>query len=336
MKFSMEKVTKMKTKVYSVDRWNPEPDIISEAGEAIRDGALVAFPTETVYGLGANGLDDKAVRKIFAAKGRPVDNPLILHFASPEDVEQVAYVDERAKLLMDIFWPGPLTLVLPVKSIVPPSVTAGLGTVAVRMPSHPVAMAFIKAAGVPIAAPSANKSGRPSPTEASSVLADLGDAVDIILDGGATDVGLESTVIDVTDKVVVLLRAGGMPVERIEEVVGRVVLLPGEEKKKRSPGTRYRHYAPLIPLYLWKDDCDWLRTEVAGKRIGYIGMKEPLHPVEEKILFKTPEYYAHGLFSAFRVLEGRNIDIIIAEWPEEAGIGLALRDRLSRAAGLGK
>ena len=227
----------MKTKVYKVECWNPEPHIIAEAAYAIRSGKLVAFPTETVYGLGANGLDDGAVRKIFAAKGRPGDNPLILHFASPEDVEQVAYVNERAKLLMDSFWPGPLTLVLPAKSVVPNSVTAGLGTVAVRMPSHPVAMALIKAAGVPIAAPSANRSGRPSPTEAASVLADIGDDVDIILDGGATDVGLESTVIDVTGPSVVLLRAGGMPVERLEEVIEEVKLVPDEAKKKRSPGT---------------------------------------------------------------------------------------------------
>ena len=169
----MERVTTLKTLVYKVERWNPEPNIIDEAAQAIRSGKLVAFPTETVYGLGANGLDDVAVRSIFAAKGRPADNPLILHFASPDAVDNVAYVNERARLLMDVFWPGPLTLVLPVKPIVPHSVTAGLETVAVRMPSHPVAMALIKAAGVPIAAPSANKSGRPSPTEAASVLSDI-------------------------------------------------------------------------------------------------------------------------------------------------------------------
>jgi|JTFO01.1.fsa_nt_gb L-threonylcarbamoyladenylate synthase len=329
----MERVTTLKTLVYKVERWNPEPNIIDEAAQAIRSGKLVAFPTETVYGLGANGLDDVAVRSIFAAKGRPADNPLILHFASPDAVDNVAYVNERARLLMDVFWPGPLTLVLPVKPIVPHSVTAGLETVAVRMPSHPVAMALIKAAGVPIAAPSANKSGRPSPTEAASVLSDIGDGVDIILDGGATDVGLESTVIDVTGPSVVLLRAGGMPVERIEEVVGDVVLVPGEAKKKRSPGTRYRHYAPLVPLLLWKDDSIWQSKDVSGKKIGYIGIKEPPVTVPEKIIFKSPEYYAHGLFAAFRTLEKKDIDIIVAEWPERVGIGLALRDRLCRAAG---
>jgi L-threonylcarbamoyladenylate synthase len=326
-------VTALKTKVYKVERWNPEPHIIAEAAYAIRSGKLVAFPTETVYGLGANGLDDGAVRKIFAAKGRPGDNPLILHFASPEDVEQVAYVNERAKLLMDSFWPGPLTLVLPAKSVVPNSVTAGLGTVAVRMPSHPVAMALIKAAGVPIAAPSANRSGRPSPTEAASVLADIGDDVDIILDGGATDVGLESTVIDVTGPSVVLLRAGGMPVERLEEVIEEVKLVPDEAKKKRSPGTRYRHYAPLIPLLLWENGVLRHSPFVMGKRVGYIGINEPPFPVEEKILFKTPENYAQGLFLAFRTFEKKGVEVIVAEWPNSKGIGLALRDRLSRAAG---
>jgi len=326
-------------RIITVDPWNPDPGIMKEAGALIRHGKLVAFPTETVYGLGANGMDPLAASKIFAAKGRPSDNPLILHFSSPEGPEQVAEVSQRARRLMDLFWPGPLTLVLPSRGTVPEQVTAGLSTVAVRMPSHPVAIALIDAAGVPVAAPSANSSGRPSPTEAESVASDLGNGVDLILDGGATFVGVESTVIDLTGERMVLLRPGGCPVEEIEERGGEEVLRTGGDGR-RSPGTRYRHYAPSIPLLLDRREGVRQRALQFGTRIAWLGMEGPERvfregEIEKKltICFDSPENYARGLFHALRMLEVSGAHAIVAQWPPcEAGISLALRDRLERAS----
>ena len=322
-----------------VDPWNPDPRIVKEAAMLLRGGGLVAFPTETVYGLGANGMDPSAAARIFRAKGRPVDNPLILHFAAPEDVDSVAMVTPRAKRLMELFWPGPLTLVLPSRGTVPSEVTAGLDTVAVRMPSHPVALALIAMAGIPVAAPSANSSGRPSPTDADSVAQDLGCAVDLVLDGGRTWVGVESTVLDVAGEAMVLLRPGGASVEEIEEQTGEKVSLSGGDARK-SPGTRYRHYAPRIPLLL--DDGKRIRERAAahGERIAWVGMDGPFGVFPEGeiepslcILFETPENYARGLFHALRTFEAEGADVIVAQWPPTAeGISLALRDRLYRAS----
>ncbi|HOM97712.1 MAG TPA: L-threonylcarbamoyladenylate synthase, partial [Acetomicrobium sp.] len=210
--------------VHKVDKWNPDVEVIKLAAEKIRERGLVAFPTETVYGLGANALDEEAVRKIFLAKGRPQDNPLIVHVASLEAAQRIAYCSQRALNLMKAFWPGPLTLVMKSKEIVPKITSGGLDTVAIRMPSHPVALALIEKSGIPIAAPSANTSGRPSPTNAEAVYDDLGDKIDVILDSGPTDVGVESTVIDVTGERVVLLRPGGLPVEALESFGERVIL----------------------------------------------------------------------------------------------------------------
>lgn len=324
----------------SVDPWNPQPFVIEEAARLIRDGRLVAFPTETVYGLGANGLDPAAVARIFAAKGRPLDNPLILHFSSPRDAERVAVVSGRAKALMEYFWPGPLTLVLPSLGTVPAEVTAGLNTVAVRMPSHPVALALIAAAGVPVAAPSANSSGRPSPTDGAAVAEDLGDAVDLILDGGPASVGVESTVLDVTGGEMILLRPGGCPVEEIESATGERVVRGGGEAG-RSPGTRHRHYAPSIPLVLHDREGARERALAAGGRIAWLGMEGPeilFAPGEAdselSLIFSSPENYARGLFHALRMMESSGAAVIAAQMPRsEAGIGLALRDRLERASG---
>lgn len=315
-----------------VDRWNPETEIIARAAQALREGRLVAFPTETVYGLGADGLDEEAVRAIYRAKGRPSDNPLILHLADVAGAEKVAFVDDRARRLMDLFWPGPLTLVLPARCGVVPAVTrGGLETVALRMPSHPVALALIEAAGLPVAAPSANRSGRPSPTEAGAVEEDLGEAVAIILDGGSTDVGVESTVVDATGPSLLLLRPGALPLERIEEVEG-FVDLPRKGEGRRSPGTRYRHYAPDRPLLLWDETLQWESLQGA---VGYIGIEAPPRPVAVEVRFRTVEDYARGLFSALRHLERSGVDLIVAQWPRGGGLGLALRDRLLRASGRG-
>lgn len=327
----------METRIYQIDRYDPDTEKLQIAAKAIRDGELVAFPTETVYGLGANALDPEAVRRIFTAKGRPSDNPLIAHVASVKEVDRIAVLNELAKLLVERFWPGPLTLVLPAKSVVPSEITAGLPTVAVRMPANRVARDLITLSGVPIAGPSANRSGRPSPTNAASVYEDLGDSVSIILDTGPTEVGVESTVVDVTGDSVVILRPGGLPVEEIEKVAGIVKYPEGEKISRRSPGTRYRHYAPLIPLVLLRHDSDIndLLGSYENSRIGYIGIKEPCFEVGEKILFSDVASYAQGLFTSMRFLEKTGIEIIIAEFPDASGLGLALRDRLRRAAGEG-
>ena len=326
-----------KAVVYKLDRWNPDEKIINLAAKELRKGHLVAFPTETVYGLGANALDEEAVRRIFLAKGRPQDNPLIVHVAAIETAREIAYCDERALRLMDAFWPGPLTLVMRAKDVVPKVTRGGLDTVAVRMPSHPVSLALIEASGVPIAAPSANTSGRPSPTDADTVYEDLGDRIEVILDCGPTDVGVESTVIDITEEKAVLLRPGGLPIEALTDF-GETVLLPenlSREReinlKKRSPGTRYRHYAPRCKVLLWKAEEDW--PKIRGERVGYMGIRRP--PVDlgdDAIFFDSLENYARGLFMGLRYLEKRGVEAIIADYPEKRGVGLAIRDRLYRAS----
>lgn len=248
----------------------------------------MAFPTETVYGLGANALDPKAVRGIFAAKGRPADNPLIVHVHAFGSAAKLGRVDERSLKLMGLFWPGPLTLVIAAAPGVPSEVTGGLETVAVRMPDHTVALALIRESGVPIAAPSANTSGRPSPTTAGEVLEDLDGRLDIILDAGSTDVGVESTVLDVTGETPVLLRPGGVSVENICKAVGYVVSSPCGQKAMRSPGTRYRHYAPSIPVILLDPKGSWQnepRLGSAGLRIAYMGISPAPVPVFIQVRF---------------------------------------------------
>lgn len=244
-----------RTELLRVEPARPDQAVLQRAGEVLRQGGLVAFPTETVYGLGADALNPLAVRRIFAAKGRPADNPLIVHVAEREMLQGlVSGLPGVGRALMDRFWPGPLTLVLPKGERVPEEVTAGLPSVGIRMPDHDVALGLIAAAGVPVAAPSANRSGRPSPTTAAHVWEDLQGRVEVILDGGPTGVGVESTVVDVTGPVPVLLRPGGLPVEEIERVVGRVAIDPALRGQKvdrpRAPGMKYRHYAPRAPLTL--------------------------------------------------------------------------------------
>lgn len=322
-------------KCLKVDPRHPDAESIAEAGDLLRRGGLVAFPTETVYGLGADALDPRAVRRIFEAKGRPGDNPLILHVPRWEDAEGVARVDPRAAFLFRKFSPGPLTLVLPALPSVPREVTAGLDTVAVRIPNHAVALALLREAGCPVAAPSANSSGRPSPTTAEAVLEDLGDRVDLVLDGGPAAVGLESTVVDATGEHLVLLRPGGLSLEDLEALGGPVCLPDHEVVLRRSPGTRHRHYAPRIPVVLWdpgeggragSEELDPVR------RWGYVGMAPPPFPCDMERRFPDLAAYAAGLFAALRSLERGAAEAILAEWPEGVGVGRALRDRLLRAS----
>lgn len=326
-----------------VDPLAPDPDAIREAAEAIRRGELVAFPTETVYGLGSDALDPAAVARIFAAKGRPADNPLIVHIARADDLPAlVLRVPPEAHLLAATFWPGPLTLVLPRRAHVPDITTGGLDTVAVRVPEHPVALALIEACGRPLAGPSANRSGRPSPTRAEDVIADLGERVAVVLDAGPCSVGLESTVLDLSSNQPVLLRPGGVSREAIEAVVGPVRLAAGGKEGARSPGTRYRHYAPRARLLLappGEAEREARRLaaseKVAGGRVGVIAraaLSGASGDLEARILPGPVEAYARGLFAALRDLDAAGCTVIVAESVPDEGIGLAVMDRLRRAA----
>ena len=305
-------------------------ETVARGAEIIKKGGLVAFPTETVYGLGANALDSEAVRRIYETKGRPSDNPLILHVSSIEMTEELVEINWRARMLMERFWPGPLSIVLPAKDVIPSRTRGGLPTAAVRMPDAPVALALIKLSNLPIAAPSANISGRPSPTDAETVRRDVGDKIPLVIDGGETRFGVESTVIDMTGEHAVLLRPGGLAKEEIEAELGEEVLLPQDQKIiKRSPGTRYRHYAPEIPLIL-AAPCE---IPQAAQNWAWMGVSEPCCTPMKKIKFRDNAEYARELFRAMRALEKSGVSVIYAEIPEERGIGLALKDRLVRAAG---
>jgi L-threonylcarbamoyladenylate synthase len=310
----------------------PTEDNISKAAEIIKRGGLVAFPTETVYGLGANALDERAVRKIFEAKGRPGDNPLILHISCADEATLYADVTPEARALMERFWPGPLTLVLRAADIVPLAARGGLDTVALRAPANQAALALIKKTKLPLAGPSANKSGRPSPTRAADVLNDVGDSVDMILDGGETSIGVESTVVDATEPRLAILRPGAVTPEMLAafapvETAGT----RSPEKARRSPGTRYRHYAPSVELRLWEDGSRGVFGDAGAW--CYMGMRTPPEGAMRAIIFATPEEYARGLFSAMRELERCGAERIIADFPDAPGLGEAIRNRLSRAAG---
>lgn len=305
-------------------------ELAKMGAQIIKNGGLVAFPTETVYGLGADALNADAVASVYEAKGRPSDNPLILHVSSVEMAENAVEMNERARLLIEAFWPGPLSLVLPAKDIVPLRTRGGLSTAAVRMPDAAPALALIEMSGLPIAAPSANISGRPSPTDARTVRSDMGDRVPLVIDGGDTRFGVESTVVDMTGEHAVLLRPGGVSKEDLEKVLKDEVLLPQDQLIiKRSPGTRYRHYAPSLPLLLCAPD----EVPEETRRWAWMGITEPKGTPCAAALFKNNAEYAKELFRALRMLEKSGAEVIYAELPDEAGIGRALKDRLLRAAG---
>jgi L-threonylcarbamoyladenylate synthase len=308
----------------------PTREAIDRAADILKNGGIVAFPTETVYGLGANALDESAVKKIFAAKGRPGDNPLILHVSNIKEASNYGDITPQAELLMQHFWPGPLTIILYSLDTVPLVTRGLLETVALRVPMNYAAQDLIRGSGLPIAAPSANKSGRPSPTTAEAVIRDLGESVDMVIDSGETAIGLESTVIDATEERIAILRPGGVTREMLERIVD-VAPESAPSLAHRSPGTRYRHYAPSIPLILWEAE----ESDVFGRVTGrwcYMGLRTPPEGYVKKIVFGSMNEYAHNLFGSLRELESCGANIIIADLPGNNGLGEAIRNRLSRAA----
>ena len=315
-------------------RGGHDPAAIDEAAALLRAGQLVAFPTETVYGLGADAFNKDAVAGIFAAKGRPADNPLIVHVADMAAARAVVgEFPPLAEVVAAALWPGSLTIVLPRGPRVPDIVTAGGDTVGVRVPAHPVALQLLKVFGGAIAAPSANRSGRPSPTLASHVLADLAGRVAMILDGGATEVGLESTVVDMTRDVPLVLRRGGVTLERLRELLGRVDCLEGQDTSAvaRSPGLRHRHYAPRARVVLVGEGEGEAAVRGMSGRVGLIS-REAAEGELVRVLPGSAEGFAHGLFAALRELDLLGLDRIVVEGIDEAGLGAAIMDRLRRAA----
>jgi L-threonylcarbamoyladenylate synthase len=313
-----------------------ERDAILRAAEIIRKGGLVAFPTETVYGLGADAFNPIAVARIFEVKRRPYFDPLIVHVSDPADLKKlVIKIPSDAKKLMERFWPGPLTVVLLKKEEVPDIVNAGLPTVAVRMPRHPMALSLIGRAGSPIVGPSANPFGYLSPTTAEHVRDQLGDQIDFILDGGPCEIGVESTIISFSGTKPKLLRPGGIPLEEIESIIGQVEIHPRVEDKPLAPGMLPRHYAPRTPILLdWENkNFDFNRD----KKIGLLVFQEPrwafkFHHIE--VLSKKGDFReaAANLFAAIRRLDELNLDLILAETIPEVGLGRAIMDRLRRAS----
>lgn len=344
------------TKVWRAKPNEPaESASLSEAAATLREGGTVAFPTETVYGLGADARNTEAVKRIFAAKGRPSDNPLIVHIASIRDAgELVLPYPELAARLMERFWPGPLTIVLPVKdNKLSPLVTAGLPTVGLRMPDHPVALALIEQAGCPVAAPSANRSGRPSPTLAGHVAEDLDGAIDGIVDGGATGVGLESTVIELEgERLIRILRPGGITAEALREAAPQAEVeaassIEEEAAAPRSPGMKYTHYAPQGELTLVMGEpaqvTEYIMAEVRqaqgrGETAGVLAFEERLSLYHADMVLSLGgedqlEEAAHRLYAALREFDGASVQRIWAECSSRQGIGDALMNRMAKAAG---
>ena len=327
---------------------------LEEAARILREGGLVAFPTETVYGLGANALDEEAAKKIYAAKGRPSDNPLIAHISSPEELKPLAAeVPDMAKKLMDCYWPGPMTLVFKKTDLVPYGTTGGLDTVAVRMPSDPVAKTLIRLAGVPIAAPSANSSGRPSPTTADHVWQDMEGKIDMIVDGGPVGIGLESTIIDVTGPVAMILRPGAITIEMVRETLGEAEMDPAilgpmkEGEHPKAPGMKYRHYAPKAPLTLVEGEMDQVVKTInrlarealkEGKKVGIICTDEtrtcyPAGMIQSIGIRAKDETVAHNLYAVLREFDDLGADVIYSESFPGDQIGQAIMNRLTKAAG---
>jgi L-threonylcarbamoyladenylate synthase len=340
-----------RTDIIKINEKRPNQIIISKASKLICSGEIIAFPTETVYGLGANALDPSAVLKIFEIKGRPSDNPLIIHIADMKTLRNlVSQIPLKANQIIKKFWPGPVTLVLKKSKIVPKITTGGLNTVAVRMPRNNVALALIRKSGLPIAAPSANISGRPSPTTAIHVKDDLDGKIKLILDGGSTKIGIESTVIDMTRSTPVILRPGGISKESIENEIGKVLFhnsLIGIERKKikayRSPGMKYRHYSPKAHVILVEGSENAAKSkiiqlteklEAEGKKVSIMTTSKTLKVNSETIQYmgRSLEIIARNLFANLRQADKNNMDVIIVQGIQYNKTGFAIMNRLKKAA----
>lgn len=324
----------------------PDFEALMKSAKALADGALVGIPTETVYGLGANAFIPEAVKEIFEVKGRPQDNPLIVHIDNLDMLSSVvSEIPEKAIPVMEKFWPGPLTLIMKKNSNLPAEVTAGLDTVAVRMPSHKVARFFITLAGVPVVAPSANLSGRPSPTRCEHVKEDFDGKIPYIIDGGMSDIGLESTVLDLTSEIPTILRPGGVSYEQLTEVLGYVEYDEGLIKntvKPKSPGMKYKHYAPKADMYIYEGEGaeekikeELLRLKDEGKKTGVIAMSDTPYSSSHIIrLSNEPDTYAAGMFDALRQFDALDVDVILAEtFKETDGLKAAIKNRIYKSAG---
>ena len=353
----------MKTIIAKIDKDNLKDDFavnqLEKAGEIIRNGGLVAFPTETVYGLGANALDEEAAKKVYEAKGRPSDNPLIVHISNLDMLDDiVTQVPEVAKKLMDAFWPGPMTLIFNKSGLVPKGTTGGLNTVAVRFPNHPIALELIEKSGVSIAAPSANLSGKPSPTMGEHVIDDLDGRIDMIIDGGMVGMGLESTIIDVTSETPMILRPGFITYEMIKDVIGEVgvdkaiLSKPTADFKPKAPGMKYRHYAPEADYSIYRgtaekvaDKIIMLANEKADKgfKTGVITVDQHLNLYQGKLNkdimvvslgnLDKPETIANMLFKTLRDFDKADTKFIFGEAFSQHNVGWAIMNRLTKAAG---
>lgn len=358
----------MKTTIQTISKTNPTKEELQTAAGILQNGGLVAFPTETVYGLGGNGLRADAAKKIYEAKGRPSDNPLIIHIADIESLSRLTdSIPEKARILAEKFWPGPLTMIFPKSSQVPYGTTGGLDTVAVRMPSHPAALALIRESGVLIAAPSANTSGRPSPTKASHVKEDLDGKIDLILDGGTVGIGIESTIVDMTQEPPMILRPGYITKEMLEETIGTVTIdkailsKADSSLKPKAPGMKYKHYAPKGDLTIYDGAGDIVVSYIAarakkelaaGRTVGIIATEESLElykkafsaagctlpeegPLSLKVIGsrKDEASIAHSLYSLLRDFDSAGTQIILSEGFSSDQLGQAIMNRLLKAAG---
>ncbi|MBC2184100.1 threonylcarbamoyl-AMP synthase [Listeria sp. FSL L7-0233] len=339
----------MQTNHWKITKQSSNQAIYQAAAELLQNGECVAFPTETVYGLGADATNQAAIQKIYAAKGRPSDNPLIVHIARREQMDQfVASYPPKAIQLMEEFWPGPLTVILPLKKdSLAANVSAGLSTVGVRMPEHPVSLELIKTANIPVAAPSANRSGKPSPTTANHVIEDLDGKIAGIIDGGPTGVGLESTVIDCSLEVPIILRPGGITKEQIERVIGPVDSSSNsttETEKPKAPGMKYTHYAPKAPVYLIEGSTEFWQSEInkaeaAHKKIGILATKELANKLTTSAIIQTTgsisalDEVATSLYNGLRAFDHEDVELIFAEVYPETELGAAIMNRLEKAAG---
>lgn len=344
----------MDTVIRKIDVNNIDREVMEEASQVLHRGGMVAFPTETVYGLGADALDEKASAKIYAAKGRPSDNPLIVHISDIEQLDKlVCEIPDNAKKLMDAFWPGPMTLIFKKSGLVPDGTTGGLDTVAVRMPNHKAALELIRTSGVAIAAPSANTSGRPSPTTAAHVADDLSGKIDMIIDGGAVGIGIESTIVDVTSEIPMVLRPGYITMEMLEKVVGKVGIdkaITGPvspDVKPKAPGMKYKHYAPKAELTMFKGELKSVVEHINNLTDKNVksGIKTGIIACEEtKDMYKAGEVLsigsrnnedtiAHNLYGVLRKFDDMNVDVIYGETFEDNRLGQAIMNRLLKAAG---